>query len=401
MLRPISFNESGAAMDSNVIKSLFDQFSSQYDSVHKAEVWKNQSEIFKRFWNDKILNPTSELTVEDTDRIIRLLDIKARGHQKTDEAVALTFIRQGVWERLFDQLRNKKDIQQTLNQIFAETDDDRLIELLDRLKQENQNNGNGLTGGKSAVVINTLLFINNPARFLSMVSLQHRFQLMRAFGLSSPEEFRTFGEEIVLSNRRIIDGFRGKFGIEADPRTLSEFFYTPFNGYTTNVKDYWQRGESAVAEPAEEELPVISQGVGEVESAVEFAMEKHLEDFLIRNWESTELGKKYEFIEEDGEFVSQQYRTDVGSIDLLVKDKQTKQFVVIELKKGQTSDDTVGQITRYMGWVKRNRANGQEVRGIIIAKANDLRLQYALEMVRNVELFVYTVRFALEKASGL
>jgi hypothetical protein len=388
-------------MDSNVIKSLFDQFSSQYDSAHKAEVWKNQSETFKRFWNDKILNPTSELTVEDTDRIIRLLDIKARGHQKTDEAVALTFIRQGVWERLFDQLRNKKDIQQTLNQIFAETDDARLFELLDQLKQENQNNGNGLTGGKSAVVINTLLFINNPAKFLSMVSLQHRFQLMRAFDLGSPEEFRTFGEEIVLSNRRIIDGFRGKFGIEADPRALSEFFYTPFNGYTTNVKDYWQRGESAVAEPAEEELPVINQGVGEVESAVEFAMEKHLEDFLIRNWESTELGKKYEFIEEDGEFVSQQYRTDVGSIDLLVRDKQTKQFVVIELKKGQTSDDTVGQITRYMGWVKRNRANGQEVRGIIIARANDLRLQYALEMVRNVELFVYKVSFALEKASGL
>jgi restriction system protein len=214
-------------------------------------------------------------------------------------------------------------------------------------------------------------------------------------------QFRTFGEEIVLSNRRIIDGFRGKFGIEADPRALSEFFYTPLNGYTTNVKDYWQRGESAVAEPAEEELPVISQGVGEVESAVEFAMEKHLEDFLIRNWESTELGKKYEFIEEDGEFVSQQYPTDVGSIDLLVRDKQTKQFVVIELKKGQTSDDTVGQITRYMGWVKRNRANGQEVRGIIIARVNDLRLQYALEMVRNVELFVYKVSFALEKASGL
>jgi Holliday junction resolvase-like predicted endonuclease len=392
--------KSGATMESSVIKSLFDQFSSQYDWAHKAEVWKNQSETFKRFWNDKILNPTSELTVEDTDRIIRLLDIKARGHQKTDEAVALTFIRQGLWERLFDQLRNKKNIQQTLNQIFAETDDARLIELLDRLKQENQNNGNGLTGGKSAVVINTLLFINNPAKFLSMVSLQHRFQLMRAFGLGTPDEFRTFGEEIVLSNRRIIDGFRDKYGIEADPRALSEFFYTPFNGYTTKVKGYWQRSESTITEPAEEEVSVISQGVGEVESVAEFAMEKHLEDFLIRNWESTELGKKYELIEEDGEFVSQQYRTEVGSIDLLVRDKETKQFVVIELKKGQTSDDTVGQITRYMGWVKRNRASGQEVKGIIIARANDLRLQYALEMVRNVELFVYKVSFALEKANG-
>ncbi|HKC63209.1 MAG TPA: PDDEXK nuclease domain-containing protein, partial [Pyrinomonadaceae bacterium] len=136
-------------------------------------------------------------------------------------------------------------------------------------------------------------------------------------------------------------------------------------------------------------------------SEVEFVLEKHLEDFLVRNWEFTELGQKYELIEEDGDFVSQQYKTDVGYIDLLVKDKQTKQFVVIELKKGQTNDDTVGQVARYMGWVTTNLADGNDVKGIIIARANDLRLQYALLMMRNVELFVYKVSFALEKAANL
>ena len=82
-----------------------------------------------------------------------------------------------------------------------------------------------------------------------------------------------------------------------------------------------------------------------------FYMEKQLEDFLILNWENTELGKKYELIVEEGELISQQFRTDIGPIDILARDKRTGTYVVIELKKNQTSDDTVGQLARYMGWI--------------------------------------------------
>lgn len=377
------------------IQALFKQFSSEFDSARKSEVWENQRQIFKRFWNEKILNPTSELTVADTDAIIRLLDIKGRGHQRTDEAVANTGIRQGLWERLFDTLKSKQDIQGTLSQIFAETDESKLIGSLDRLAQENKSNKNGLTG-KSAVALNALLFVNDPTKFLSMVSLSHRFQVMRAFDLGDPDEFKTYGEQIVLSNQRIIDGFRNKYGIEANPRDLSEFMYTPHSGHTTNVTIYWQRDEPVIVETVDAEVVEISQDVSEAE----FAMENHLEDFLVKNWEHTELGRKYELIEEDGNF-SQQYRTEVGNIDLLVRDKETKQYVVIELKKGQTSDATVGQVARYMGWVRKNRANGHEVKGIIIARSNDLKLQYALQEVRNVELFVYKVNFVLEKPTSL
>ncbi len=62
-------------------------------------------------------------------------------------------------------------------------------------------------------------------------------------------------------------------------------------------------------------------------------MEKQPEDFLIHNWSKTELGKKYDLIIEEGELKSQQFKTDIGSIDILAKDKETGSFVVIELKK--------------------------------------------------------------------
>jgi len=127
-----------------------------------------------------------------------------------------------------------------------------------------------------------------------------------------------------------------------------------------------------------------------------FYMEKQLEDFLIHNWENTELGKKYDLIIEEGELLSQQYRTDIGPIDILAKDKQSGGYVVIELKKDQTSDDTVGQVARYMGWVKESKKT-DKVSGVIIAGQYDQKLDYALKAVPNVEVFLYEVDFRLSQ----
>lgn len=127
-----------------------------------------------------------------------------------------------------------------------------------------------------------------------------------------------------------------------------------------------------------------------------FYMEKQLEDFIIRNWDETEFGEKYELIFQDGELKSQQYSTSIGPIDILAKDKNTGSHVVIELKRDQTSDDTVGQVARYMGWVKEE-LNDPDVRGIIVAGSFDQRLHYAGQMVPNVDVFLYQVDFKLSE----
>lgn len=127
-----------------------------------------------------------------------------------------------------------------------------------------------------------------------------------------------------------------------------------------------------------------------------FYMEKQLEDFIIFNWNETQLGKRFDLIYEDGEMRSQQYRTDIGPIDILAKDKETGEYVVIELKKDQTSDDTVGQLARYMGWVSEV-LGGSRIKGVIIAGKYDKKLDYALKMVPNVQVFLYEVDFKLNK----
>lgn len=127
-----------------------------------------------------------------------------------------------------------------------------------------------------------------------------------------------------------------------------------------------------------------------------FYMEKQLEDFIIHNWHKTALGEKCDLIVEEGVLLSQQYKTDIGYIDILAKDKETGGYVVIELKRDQTSDDTVGQVARYMGWVRKELA-AKDVRGIIIAGTYDKKLDYALAAVPSVEVFLYQVDFKLNR----
>lgn len=136
-----------------------------------------------------------------------------------------------------------------------------------------------------------------------------------------------------------------------------------------------------------------------VENVSEFAMEKHLEDFLVENWKQTVFGKEYEIYQEDGEILGQQYRTDTGPIDILAVSKDKKTLLVLELKKGRTSDIVVGQTLRYMGCVKEELADdGQLVKGVIIAHENDERIRKALTMVPNIEFYRYQVSFKLVKA---
>lgn len=136
-----------------------------------------------------------------------------------------------------------------------------------------------------------------------------------------------------------------------------------------------------------------------VEDPSEFALEKHLEDFLVQNWKQTELGKNYDIYEEDGELVGQQYPSDTGPLDILAISKDKKELLVVELKKGRVSDNVVGQIQRYMGYAQEELAEkGQIVKGVIIASEDDIRIRRALAVTKNIDFYRYQVSFKLFKS---
>lgn len=144
--------------------------------------------------------------------------------------------------------------------------------------------------------------------------------------------------------------------------------------------------------------PVIIATDEAVEDPGVFALEQHLEHFLVENWQSTELGRHYDIFEEDGELVGQQFPTDTGPIDILAVSKDRKELLVVELKKGRASDVVVGQVQRYMGYVLDElTSSDQTVRGVIIALEEDNRLRRALRVTSNIDFYRYQVSFRLMK----
>lgn len=68
----------------------------------------------------------------------------------------------------------------------------------------------------------------------------------------------------------------------------------------------------------------------------------------------------------------------------------------MELKRGRVSNVIVGQIQRYMGYVKDELAEkNQKVKGIIIAFEDDIRLRRALSVTQNINFYKYEINFSL------
>ena len=155
-------------------------------------------------------------------------------------------------------------------------------------------------------------------------------------------------------------------------------------GTVCNLSNYAEELSGLIGQ---EGIPAIIATDDVIEDPLTFAMEKHLEDFLVSNWPNTLLGQDYEIYQEE-EFTGQQFPTDTGLIDILAisKDKQT--LLVVELKRGRGSDVVVGQILRYMGYVRDELAEeNQKVKGVIIAQEDNPRMQRALSMIPDIEFY--------------
>lgn len=144
---------------------------------------------------------------------------------------------------------------------------------------------------------------------------------------------------------------------------------------------------------------VLGEDGGEQEDIADdsarFALEYQLRDFLANNISTIRVGDRrlrlyVDPIGRDGI----EFPTAVGPIDILAID-DSNAFIVFELKRARTPDHAIGQLTRYMWWVKQTIGKEHEVRGVIVAKAITENLRYAVAVIPNVSLFEYEVSFQL------
>ena len=139
----------------------------------------------------------------------------------------------------------------------------------------------------------------------------------------------------------------------------------------------------------------IAEGKGDL-IQVPSPEEKYVSEIIYRKFDET-LGKKFNLTlyKEDPENGPKEYPTEVGRIDLLAVEKHTGNFVVIEIKRNP-KPSALGQIMKYMGWVKENLAKDKEVKGILLANDIDETLRYALKIAKNIKAIKYTFSIGVE-----
>lgn len=162
-------------------------------------------------------------------------------------------------------------------------------------------------------------------------------------------------------------------------------------GSTSNCSEFAEEIESLMAG---KQTINRDEGSSSFDGNSVFAMEKYLEEFLFTNWPHTELGRNWDLFKSD-ETEGRQVATEAGIIDLLAVSKDKKEYLVIELKRGRPSDEVVGQITRYMGYMHTVTNEGQSVKGLIIGLEDDSRIQHSLRVVPNIDFYKYEIDFKL------
>jgi len=140
----------------------------------------------------------------------------------------------------------------------------------------------------------------------------------------------------------------------------------------------------------------LALGVTDTEEhTVEFAYEHILRDYCAHNLPGIEAGLS--LYDKDGTS-GIEFPAGGRFIDILAVDSSGG-FVVFEFKLSRGHERVVGQLLRYIGWVRQHLAtSGQRVRGIIIARhiTEDLRL--ATTDLADVKLMEYELSITLKVA---
>jgi hypothetical protein len=130
--------------------------------------------------------------------------------------------------------------------------------------------------------------------------------------------------------------------------------------------------------------------------SAEFAYEADLRNYLAKNLSIIEPGLK---LYQDEGITGVEFDVGGRRIDILAIDAKDA-LVVIELKVSRGYDRVVGQLMRYMAWIRKNQAEpGQQVRGVIIAREINEDLLLACSLLPGVQLFEYELSLKLKSVN--
>jgi hypothetical protein len=163
-------------------------------------------------------------------------------------------------------------------------------------------------------------------------------------------------------------------------------------------------GHFRLFDPAHEPAPIhegsaIPKGKQALEDdtepqcSTEFAYEADLRNYLAKNLSIIEPGL---MLYQDEGITGVEFDVGGRRIDILAVDTKGA-LVVVELKVSRGYDRVVGQLMRYIGWIRKNQAElGQQVRGVIVAREISEDLLLTCSLLPGVQLLEYELSLKLK-----
>lgn len=87
--------------------------------------------------------------------------------------------------------------------------------------------------------------------------------------------------------------------------------------------------------------------------------------------------------------IEKEYSLPIGTIDLLLKDDYNN-FYIVEFKRNRSSDKIVGQLQRYMGYM-RKEITSNNVYGLIVMKEINNKIKYSASENKNIKMYEYDI----------
>ena len=143
----------------------------------------------------------------------------------------------------------------------------------------------------------------------------------------------------------------------------------------------------------------------DAEASGEFVKEQHLQQYLVNHWEQMELSEQWEiYSDADDPEAGVEFSTGIGRPDILLTHTSEARVCILELKKGSTSDRAVGQLLRYVGWVRDHLedlegvSDDADVEGRLIVNEPSEKLEYAISVVPELMLYEYEMQVTLNQS---
>jgi len=142
----------------------------------------------------------------------------------------------------------------------------------------------------------------------------------------------------------------------------------------------------------QEEINSDEQNDTNFESVMKFTYERDLQMALVKQAEKLFSG--YKIFGEDLDGI--EYQIEGKRIDLLLDNSLKNELLAIELKSGIADFKVFGQISMYLGLLKKEFPQ-KNIKGIIIAGKIDDSLKYAVDTNKNIKIMEYRMELSINE----